>query len=251
MISLVYPYFETPEMLEFQLSRWVKFPDDLKKELEFIIIDDGSPDRPADIPYFPYPNINLKLYRINENIVWNHPGAQNLGAHVATSEWIWSGAIDNVIPEGDMRAILSLDRSDPHTFYKFHDYNVGNPNQPGMHYAVNFLNREFYWKVGGYDEDFTGYWGADDVCFEKRLIQQGGNRVEVPEHVAMMYVYDEGTIPGANTHAVTDSYGWVRGMNQRNKKMWQNKIKGKLPYGENPLRFTWRMVEEFKFSCRS
>jgi hypothetical protein len=242
MISLVYPYFETPEMLAFQLAHWSAFPLDLRKQLEFIIIDDGSPDRPADIPSV---NLNLKLYRVNENVKWNHPGAQNLGAHVASCDWLWSGAIDNVITEKSMYGILGLDTSDPHTFYKFHDYNTGNPEQPGMHYAVNYLSRWLYWHIGGYDEDFTGYWGADDVCFEKMLVKQGGNRVVVPEDVARMEVYDEGTVVGANTHAITDGWGWARGMNPRNKQMWRSKMKGKSSYGKNPLRFTWQKEIEY------
>ena len=79
-----------------------------------------------------------------------------------------------------------------------------------------------------------------------RCSSAGGTKIMVPKEDAMMRVYHENVVPGANTHAITDSWeGWTRGMNERNRGLLKDKLSGKRQYGDNPIRFTWKKVKEF------
>lgn len=66
VLTLVYPYYNNPTCLERQLRLWTELPGDLSSRVEYLLVNDGSP-QPAtierDCP------INLTLVRIK----WNKP----------------------------------------------------------------------------------------------------------------------------------------------------------------------------------
>jgi glycosyltransferase involved in cell wall biosynthesis len=240
-ISLVAPYYETKQMLEKQLETWHSYPKELRQQLEFIIVDDGSPDNPAVIDAC---DLNLILARVQVNIPWNHPGSQNLGASLATSKWLWSGGIDHVFTEDNMIRLLSLDRSN----YKV-NYKIPRRASDGTityHWEINYLSRETFWSIGGYDEDFAGTWGADDVCFTSMLKKSGVAEVKIDPTNVCLDLYTEADFKEANSHHHTDKLGWgARKMNPKNKGLWLAKVAGRKPYGQNPIRFPWAIEKRF------
>ena len=242
-ISIITPYFETKKMLEKQLEVWHSYPSELKSQIEFVIIDDGSPENPAGIKFC---NLNLILARVDINIPWNHPGAQNLGAYLATSSWIWSGGIDHVFTSENMYKLTKLDRKDLKVNYKIPRRSIKQDKLIGYHWEINYLAKKTFWSIGGYDEDFSGIWGSDDVCFTSMLKKSGVREIKLEDIFLDLYTEDD--FKDANTHRYTDKVGWgPRKMNPINRSLWLAKVAGKIPYGQNPLRFPWKIEKTFTY----
>src|SRR5690606_10747528 len=64
-VTLIYPYYENPDMLKRQIEHWRGLPVTYRECLSAIIVDDGSPDVPAvqvlADEAMPFP---VKLFRI-------------------------------------------------------------------------------------------------------------------------------------------------------------------------------------------
>lgn len=75
-LMLGYPYYDNKVCLERQLQVWTQFPRELARRVEFVLVDDGSPQPAMVAPDCP---MNLTLVRIKEDIPWSQPGARNLG----------------------------------------------------------------------------------------------------------------------------------------------------------------------------
>ena len=94
MLTIIYPYYNSIKAVKIQIDNWSKYPIELMKKLQFILIDDCS-DNKADLRInFP---INLTLLRVTDNIPWNQPGAKNLGFKFAKTDWIFTSDIDHVL----------------------------------------------------------------------------------------------------------------------------------------------------------
>src|SRR6185369_156528 len=87
-LSLVIPYYENPGMLAVQYQTWANYPTDLKSRMEIVLIDDGSPTRPAIDVARPEELPPLRIFRVLKDLPWHQHGARNLGAHVAIGKWL-------------------------------------------------------------------------------------------------------------------------------------------------------------------
>lgn len=74
-LTMIYPYYDNPRMLGLQYGTWREYPEDLKQDLEIILVDDGSPESPAiDVPR-PDGLPKLRIYRVLVDIPWHQHGA--------------------------------------------------------------------------------------------------------------------------------------------------------------------------------
>ena len=73
-----------------ELASWRNYTATEKARLEFVIIDDGSPKNPAAnaIDQLSRQQLNLRLYRITEDIPWNIMGAQVVGSRSKTDVFV-------------------------------------------------------------------------------------------------------------------------------------------------------------------
>ena len=179
MLSFVYTYYDNPNMLAHQYALWSSYPAMLRRELEFIVVDDASPRFPAiDVPR-PI-NIDLRIYRVLKDVPWHQDGARNLGADQAKGSWLFLCDIDHTMPTESLRRLFPLDQQfAPLEFITFGRrepdgrltvYKGTNKPKPGLN--IYLMKRNFYWAVGGYDESFCGYYGTDNM-FRKRLLKKG------------------------------------------------------------------------------
>jgi hypothetical protein len=150
-------------MLKKQLELWESYSDDIKSKVKFVIIDDGSSKEAID--YIDMPDIDLSVYRIKDDIYWNHPGAVNLGAKVCETDWMFKHDIDHTIPEESLYKMLELTTTmgNVYKFYRNNGTKKSNPNKiiPGQ-YMIRVLD---FWRIGGCDEDFCGNYGQTDPAF--------------------------------------------------------------------------------------
>ena len=110
MITLVYPYYDNGGMLERHSEEWSSYAPEVKAQLRAIVVDDGSPNDPA-AAHVREVGFPVELYRIKQNIVWNVPGARNLGMHVAPSGWCLLTDIDHLLAASEAEKLVNATRN--------------------------------------------------------------------------------------------------------------------------------------------
>jgi len=196
-------------MLKRQVQEWNKYPEGVT----VICVDDGSPEpalpiiegaaccAPTKTGERRPPLHAIELYRINVDIPWNREGARNLGAHVATTDWIVQLDIDHILPADAAAALLDflnpakraqhaapLHDCSALTWYRFPRWRRGRADETRKkdripddceygeihpHVDSYLVRREIYWKTGGYDEDYAGALGGGNM-FLRRLEKIAG-----------------------------------------------------------------------------
>jgi len=235
-LQLIYPYYDNPHMLEYQLEFWHRNPWQFKERFKVILVDDGSEKHPAEevLKKYGQTSFELDLYRIKVNIPWNQNGAHNLGMHVAEGGWCVCTDIDHVLVSSQLNVIFELD-VDEGTYYTF-----GRRQSRALttvfkrHPNSWLLTRDVFWASGGYDEDFSGFYGSDSVF--RRCLDAVAKRVELEE--PYLVVYDESDVDDANT----TEFG--RKNSEYHSPNFPHLQKKRRHYSKpvDPLRFPWERV---------
>lgn len=190
-VTIVMAYYRNRDTLRRHVDAWQAFPDDLKANLRAIIVDDGSPERPAieALADLAHP-IPLKLYRIEQDVRWNWIGARNVGMHEARDGWALTTDIDHFVDEKLARSLIH-GKHDPAKVYKFaRREHTGEKVKP--HSNSYFMTRAMYWKIGGHDESFSGFYGSDGD--HRRRVERAAKVVMLPDElVRYEYVGDSST----------------------------------------------------------
>ncbi len=161
LVTIVLPYYENPQFLRRQLAWLGTFPASLRQWLSLIVVDDGSPDAPAQREMTALsPELrSMRLFRIDVDVRWNWLAARNIGLHAADDGWCLLTDIDHVIPESTASAVV-YGAHDPNTIYGFSRIeHTGETLAP--HPNSWLMTRDMFWKVGGYDEALSGHYGTD------------------------------------------------------------------------------------------
>ena len=61
-VQFIYPYYENPQFLAAQISGWLALPEELQQLLRIIVVDDGSPMRPAEAVIREMPETTFGLH---------------------------------------------------------------------------------------------------------------------------------------------------------------------------------------------
>jgi len=236
MMTLVIPYYESPNMLREHIKYWKQYPKSVTERLWVVLVDDGSPRKPAedvldglDLP------VSVRLYRIEENIPWNVGGARNLGFTKAADGWVFSIDIDHVVPAESMQTLLSLPLNPKYhylpTRYRMVDFeNSREYHRPPASFIVT---KKLFWKVGGFDEDFSGHRGGVTSCF-RRALKAKSRCVELSDVRTLFFPAE--VIPDA---MVTE---WGRDVSNDPKLRKKLKISPNKYNPKDCLRFNWDRV---------
>jgi len=229
MITIVLSYYENGLMLERHLEEWAGYAPEVKAELRAVVVDDGSPRDPA-VAHLRNVGFPVDVYRIRQNLIWNVAGARNLGMTQAPDGWCLLTDIDHLL-KADYAAKLTA--SPP--FISGYYYHLARRWSDGRylepHRNSYVIERALYWRAGGCDEDFTGWWGAGEGPFRANLKRIAG-RLELPDiqltHFGRNDICDASTREWGRKGS---PYDYARNPLLRRKK---------APYRpENPLRFDW------------
>ena len=150
LITVVYPYYGQDERIPGIIEE--KHP-----ESRIIIIDDCFPE-----PLKPIDGIDI--YRIEDDILWNHSGAANLGFHVSYG-WIVFSCIDHLVTRENIDSLLDMEKE------KGTVYRLAREDQDGtrgLSPTIFLIHKDDFESIGGFDEDFAGHYGYDDFWFWKR-----------------------------------------------------------------------------------
>ncbi len=157
-LSVIFPFYfdkKSNASLLYLLKQYESLPSDIRDRVQFVVVDDGSPDR------FPLPDLDLNItwLRITENIPWNLSGARNLGVVYAKSDKIVLMDLDHEIPEITMRKLLRM-RNPGRRLYRFWRYTTRYKKfARKAHANTFFMSRARFFRFYGYDEEFAGHYG--------------------------------------------------------------------------------------------
>lgn len=157
-VTVCLAYYRNPSMLEMHYARFRALPDDLKAQLELIVVDDGSPV-PA-VPPGADMGLAFSLYRIFEDVRWNQDAARNIAAEHAAHDWLLLTDMDHMVPEATLRRLVfgKMDRKKVYRFSRV-DWPHLWPYKP--HPNSWAISRPLWDQVGGYDERYSGLYGSD------------------------------------------------------------------------------------------
>jgi len=240
--SLLAPYYRQPKMLAEQIRIWNAYPDGV----QIILVDDGSAE--AALPVVEevasgWLRQRLSLYRVDVDLPWNRGGARNLAAREATTDWIVHIDLDHVLTGQSAERLLSFD-PDPKHFYRFARYRNGKADETRKkdsippfvdygkihpHIDSYLCTRDLYWRVGGYDEDYSGCLGGGSPFLAQ--LEAAAKPLLVPGEISLQ-VYTRSVIADSSEHSL--SRDRTEYANRKRRKQAQGKTKA-----VNPIRFPW------------
>ena len=232
-ISMVYLYYDNPQMLKQQIECWNTYTSEFKTLPEVFLIDDGSPRTfAADIVQTGGCQIPIKVFRIQEDIPWNFTGARNLGCTHAHG-WIYVSDIDTLLFAKDAKKLFEGDILDKNAFYMpkrvwLPDFDEADPGIVNL-----FFHKEKFLEIGGYDEDYSGHYGREETDFHNRLKRVAK---KVYREDVLIHVMPDSLMVDART--ISD-----RPRDKtRNAEVYAHKEAAGFIKPVNPLRFSWERV---------
>lgn len=171
-LSICYQYYEDLRSLDNLISVVSSYSEELRKKITIAIVDDHSKLHPITDKIDELNSLGcFDVYRILHDKPWNNPGARNLNALKAKTEWSIFTDMDHYFSESSLQKINSylVSRSlNPANVYQFCRVGRSGEEVP-IHINTYLINTNMYRKIGGVDEDFSGSYGCDDKFFKAEL----------------------------------------------------------------------------------
>ena len=186
-VTLVLPFYENHQFLKTQAASWQCWPQPIRKHVEVIVVDDGSPN-PMQLP--SPEGVRLRQFRIETDVRWNWLAARNIGAHHAAGEWLLLTDMDHLVPATTMDVAVYA-ALNPSVIYAFHRHeHTGDVINP--HSASFLMTKALFWKIGGYDEALSGYYGSDGE-YRRRIAKHAEVHILPVPLIRHEYVGDSST----------------------------------------------------------
>lgn len=238
-VTMVVTYYRQPIMLRRQLETWMSYPDDVRDQIRIVVIDDGSPEPAA--PIVRESGLEIEVYRVLVDIMWNQHGARNLGATVAHRGWMLMNDLDHVLlPESARELVSRLPDLTPAAWYRFSRRRTRQLEDGALEtfpikvpINIFLVDREVYWRAGGYDEDYCGC-----LCGSGYFHRAMSQHARPAQLDVCLDVYSANIIPDATTPFLP------RGESQTDecRRRRREKIARGDTRPKNPLRFPWERV---------
>ena len=172
-ITINLSFYNQNKVLVDQVESWKSWTKDIRDQFSFSIADDCSKVTAMEVlKNVDMSDIDLSVYRVNEDLYCNIAGVRNLSAKECKTEWMVILDMDTFVSEELATSMLKLARIRKGEAYKF-NRRVADPKHPKNgqpHPAVCLLRVEDYWNVGGCEEDLVGHYGWTDPSFWYRSI---------------------------------------------------------------------------------
>ena len=182
-VTIVLPFYQAHEFLKTHLETWAGYPEAIRKHVSVILGDDCSPD-PLTVPESPLPT---RVFRIETKVPWNWLAARNIGAHYAQDGWLLLTDMDHIAPAETIESLV-IGQHDPNVVYAFsRREHTGIAIRP--HSASFFMTRKLFWRIGGYNEAYSGVYGTDGA-YRKRAMSYAPFKLLPQELIRYEYVAD-------------------------------------------------------------
>ncbi|AQW86529.1 putative glycosyltransferase, family 2 [Campylobacter pinnipediorum subsp. caledonicus] len=226
------------------LRKYEQYSPDLLDQIEFIIVDDGSPIQ-YEIPEF---DLNIRWLKINEDIQWNQAGARNLGATYARSDKIVMLDLDHYIHENTLWYMANK-RPLGRNIYKIYRTSANNDGKIRKGHAnLFFMSRARFMRFYGYDEEFAGHYGSEDFRFVKFHKAHGSKQSYLPKKY-LCSTRDNNTDLKDNVNREKSYHTLKRDLSYNTPVDLRKKIENRnfgAEYGHSRifLNFTWTILSE-------
>ena len=221
-LSMITHVYNSQASVDHHLALWKDYSQALRDSIEFIVIDDFStPELVIDRG-----PLNLRHFRVDDDIDWNMPGCRNLAAITASSPWMLYFDADNVIPPEQLsHLVAALGTLDERTLYVFRRIHDGEEVDP--HINSFLISRKGFFRAGGYDEDFAGHYGFEDVLFRNMWRTHTGREVLLTDIQFQQMSWRTSDLDRDTS---------------RNEQLIANKAAANFPKPQAFLRFNWHEV---------
>ncbi len=191
-LTLILPFYSNQEFFNTtQLPTWRGAEyDGLREFVSVLVVDDGSPE-PAYLPAMDSDRpFSMRLFRIKEDRRWNWIAARNIGAHHAADGWLLLTDMDHVVPAATLAGLV-YGQHEPDMIHGFSRVeHTGQELKP--HANSFFMTREMFWRIGGYDEHFSGFYGSDGE-YRRRCAKTAPMAIIADPLIRYEYVQDSST----------------------------------------------------------
>jgi hypothetical protein len=174
-ITLVYAYYDNPGMFQIHQRLWNSYSARALEEIEMIVCDDCSPNHPLGEYLLPASErkYDLKVWRVTENIPWNWIACRNKGAFEAAGKWIMHTDIDLAWhPETADKVLDLLPTFEDGVWYTMDRIKMPEGKPYKGHPNSYIMTKDLYWRIGGYDEEYCGFYGSDG-SYRRRCVMFG------------------------------------------------------------------------------
>ena len=165
-ITINLSYYNQSEVLKTHIREWLSWDEEIRNKFHVCIIDDCSKAKATDaLSDVEFHDLDIAVYRVLKDKPWNQHGAANLGMKHCPTEYAIILDMDTIVTEKfaiDLLKLAELNQKD--VAYKFkRKFTNGKKHTP--HPKVCLLNKDTFWEVDAYDEDFCGNYGHDASFF--------------------------------------------------------------------------------------
>lgn len=243
-LTLVLAYYDNAGMLLRHLEEWRSYPQQARERVSLVLVDDGSPNKDAASVLHQWAGgadlsaslpLKTQVFRIVPNIPWNQDGARNLAMRHVVTHWAFMTDMDHLLPREEVMKVLAMDTR-PRTYYLPNQLLADGTSLERPHPNSYLMRTLDFWSMGGYDEDFAGWYGSDGNF---RRCAKGAGLREQPTRAFSTIVFRAHDIADANTR------DWGRKgspFHAVNNPVLQAKRTGRPYKAVNPIRFPWVRV---------
>lgn len=219
------------------LRKYEQYDKELLARVQFVIVDDGSPVE-YTIPDF---DLNLVWLKIDQDIRWNQAGARNLGVTYAKSDTIMVSDLDHELPEASMKQLVNRKPCGRHLYKIWRTHPDGQIYKG--HANLFVLSRGRFFELHGYDEEFSGGYGAEDFRFVKYHKAMGTIQRYLPKSITVCERTDINR--EKSYHSLKRDLSFNTGIDSRKRKELLELGNG---YGHSRmfLNFTWHIAKASK-----
>jgi hypothetical protein len=222
------------------LERYAQYPEDIRAKVQFVVVDDGSPIQ-YSVPTLP---LNLTWLKIDVDIPWNQAGARNLGATYARADTVLLTDLDHEVPEESLRNLLSRKPCGKRLYKMWRCQDGGRGEIYKGHSNLFVMSRGRFMECHGYDEEFSGSYGAEDFRFVKYQKAQGSLQTYLPKSI---FCFERTDIDrNKSYHSLKRDLSFNTAVDSRKKR--ELALYGR-DYGHSRkfLDFTWTLASDQRF----
>jgi predicted O-methyltransferase YrrM len=179
-LSLIVTVLDSHEMVRRQLVHLERV---ITAHCELILVDDGSDPPLEGLCAEVRPGFDLTVHATHDRRPWTQPKARNAGAALARADWLLFFDIDHILTADLIQACLAFAGDKLHWARRPAVLDAGGQivterdrliehgmteDGPSVHANSFLIRKALFELMCGYDEQFCGRYGGDDIDFNGR-----------------------------------------------------------------------------------